>query len=188
MLHKPRPQRQKPPTKTRRRQPDPRRDFLQDQIIRNLTKHVSAVENGVDLIQLRALEAEVLFHARDVGVVEVGAVEVVGPVHEADVGEEEPVDFAKETGLFFCCWGFAPDDDTEAVEEAHFGDEAMACYCPLEDAEGCQRGWRRVMGSFIASFSIRAACDVLFKVRALLSLSVALGNIEADRSMQRRER
>ncbi len=37
-------------------------------------------EAGVDLIQLVALEAEVLFHARDVCISKVGAVELrVGP-------------------------------------------------------------------------------------------------------------
>ena len=119
MLREPRPQRQQPPAETRGRQPDARRDLLQNQIIRDLAEHVSAVEDGVDLVQLGSGEVQVFFHAADVGVVEVRAVQVVDPVHEADVGEDEPVDFEEEVFFFPCGGGFAPDCYAEGVEDGH---------------------------------------------------------------------
>lgn len=123
MPRKRRAQRQQTPTETRRRQPDTGRAFLQNQIIRDLADQVAGVENGVDLIELRAAGGEVQLFAcaRDVCVAEVGAVEVVDPVHETHVRENEAVEFEEEMAFFARRRRFSPDGDAERVKDfSHF--------------------------------------------------------------------
>lgn len=45
------------------------------------------------------MKGELFFHARDIGIGEVGAVEVVEEVGEAAEGEDEEVDFEEQFGL-----------------------------------------------------------------------------------------
>lgn len=90
---------------------------MQNQIVGDLAEEVAGVENGVDLIELCAAEVQIFSCARYVGVGEVGAVEVVYPVHETDVGENEPVEFEEEVAFFVGGRGFAPDGDAEGVED-----------------------------------------------------------------------
>lgn len=94
---------------------------MQNQIVGDLAEEVAGVENGVDLIELCAGKVQIFSCARYVGVGEVGAVEVVYPVHETDVGENEPVEFEEEVAFFVRGRGFAPDGDAEGVEDfSHF--------------------------------------------------------------------
>lgn len=58
-------------------QPDSWADFLHDQVVRNLAEKISAIEDCVDLVELRAFEVEILPSPRDVCIVEVGSVEIV---------------------------------------------------------------------------------------------------------------
>jgi hypothetical protein len=53
-------------------------------------------KDGVDLVELVSLEIEFFAHARDVGIVEVRAVEIVGKVAETAEGEDEGVELAEE--------------------------------------------------------------------------------------------
>jgi hypothetical protein len=58
-------------------QPDSRADFLHDQVVWNLAEEISAIEDRVDLVELCAFEVEVFSGSRDVGIVQIGSVEVV---------------------------------------------------------------------------------------------------------------
>lgn len=58
-------------------QPESGADFLHDQVVRDLAQKVASVENGVDLVELSAFEVEIFAGTGDVGVVQVGAVEIV---------------------------------------------------------------------------------------------------------------
>jgi hypothetical protein len=52
---------------------------------------MSGTLTGVDLVQLVALEIEVLSHPAHVGIVEVHAVEVIDPVHQTAKGQDDEV-------------------------------------------------------------------------------------------------
>lgn len=58
------------------REPDARLDVVQRQVGWDLAEHVADGEAGVDDAELVAYEAEVFFHAGDVGIGEVGSVEL----------------------------------------------------------------------------------------------------------------
>ena len=122
-------QREHAPDDHARREPEARPHELQREVVRELAKDVPAVEDGVDLVELRAVEAQVLAHAGDVRVGEVRAVEVVDPVHEADEGEDDGVGFEEEGLLQLCSgWG-APEEsaDGEPERERHF-ERARRCW------------------------------------------------------------
>lgn len=50
---------------------DPGRDFLQYEVVRNLSQEVSSIENGVDLVELSSLEAQLLSHSGNICVVQI---------------------------------------------------------------------------------------------------------------------
>lgn len=61
---------------------------------------IPASKDGGYLGQLIALKIEVFFHARDIGLGQVGAVKVVEEIHEAAEGQNEEIDFANQFPLF----------------------------------------------------------------------------------------
>lgn len=63
----------------------------------------------VDLIELVALEVEVLLHSTDVGIVEVHAVEIIDPVHQTAKGQDDEVNLDEERALRLGGCGLAPD-------------------------------------------------------------------------------
>lgn len=79
-VHEGRPKSEDTPDETGQRQPESRTDFLHDHVAGNLAKQVASVETGVDLVELGALEVEILAHATDIGIVQVGSVKIVDPV------------------------------------------------------------------------------------------------------------
>lgn len=76
---------------------------------------------SVDDIELVALKAEVILHAADVGIVEIHAIEVVDPVHEAAEGQNENIELDNESPLGPCLRGLAPDHLAGLGEEEHGG-------------------------------------------------------------------
>ncbi|KAI3479245.1 hypothetical protein L1887_58676 [Cichorium endivia] len=76
-------------------------------------------EHGVDLVELLAAEVEVLLHAGEVGVVEVGAVEVVGQEEERAERHDDQVDLADEAALERRGRRLAEEEHAHLVELAH---------------------------------------------------------------------
>lgn len=76
-----------------------RLDVVQCDITRYLSDGVSHGEHRVDQIQLIPLEIEVLLHARDVRICQVGTVKIVEKVHQAAEGQDKKVQFLYEFAL-----------------------------------------------------------------------------------------
>lgn len=52
--------------------PEARRDYLKDEVVGPQTDNVASGKDRIDLIELLAVELEVFFHSREVGIGEVG--------------------------------------------------------------------------------------------------------------------
>ena len=76
-------------------------------------------ENGVDLIELVSLEAQLFPHARNIRIVEVCAIKIVQKVHETAESKDEEVELLHQLAL---AWRIlvASKIGDEAV--GHFGD------------------------------------------------------------------
>lgn len=57
------------------------------------------VPRAADLLYLVSNEAKVLFHARDIRIGQVGAVQIVGEIRDAAKGQDEEVDLADQLAL-----------------------------------------------------------------------------------------
>lgn len=55
--------------------------------------HSPYSEDGVDLIELVAFEAQLFPHTRDVCIVEIGAIKIIQEVHETAESKDEEVKF-----------------------------------------------------------------------------------------------
>ena len=77
MVHECRAESEKTPRHASGRQPESGADFLHDQVVRDLAQKIASVKDCVDLVELCAFEVEIFAGAGDVGVVQVGAVEIV---------------------------------------------------------------------------------------------------------------
>ena len=104
------------PAGTGKREPDSGRHLLQYQVVGNLAQEVSAIENGVDLVQLGSLEVEVFFGTGDVRIIEVGAIKIIDPVHQAYVGHDEKIDLENQTSLCFGGGRRPPSRDANLVK------------------------------------------------------------------------
>ena len=77
VVHECRAESEKTPRHASGRQPESGADFLHDQVVRDLAQKITPVKDCVDLVELGAFEVEVFAGAGYIGVVEVGAVEIV---------------------------------------------------------------------------------------------------------------
>lgn len=87
---------QRSPDQHHRRKEDSGWEVREGEVGRYLAEDVANGKDGVDLVELVALERELFLHAGHVGIEQVGAVEVVGQVREAGEGENEEVELEKE--------------------------------------------------------------------------------------------
>lgn len=87
--------------------------------------HSPDSKNGVDLIELVSLEAQLFPHARNIRIVEVCAIKIVQKVHETAESKDEEVELLHQLAL---AWRIlvASKIGDEAV--GHFGD----CYLKVE--------------------------------------------------------
>jgi hypothetical protein len=74
-----------------RREEVSRLDVVKRNITRYLSDGVTDCEDGIDLVELIALEVQLFPHARNIGVAQVGSVKVVEEVHKAAKCENEKV-------------------------------------------------------------------------------------------------
>ena len=74
-------------------------DVVQGNVAGHLSDRVANCEDGVDLVELIALEVQLFPHTRHIGVVQIGSVKVVEEVHEAAKGEDEEVQLLDQLPL-----------------------------------------------------------------------------------------
>lgn len=98
------------PAKTSDRQPDSWSDTLHDDVVGNLSKKVTTIEHRVNLIEIGGFEVKIFPHTTHISVIEIGSVEIVAPVHEADIGQDEEVDLQDESPFSFGIGRRAPDN------------------------------------------------------------------------------
>ena len=113
------------PARTGKWKPYPRGYLLQYQVVGDLAEQVSAIEDGIDLVELGSLEIEVFFGTGDVCIVEVGAIEIVDPVHQAHVSHDEEIDLKDQTSLCFGGRRRAPCCDANLVKQRRHDHEEM---------------------------------------------------------------
>lgn len=127
-------------------EPYPRGHPLQYQVVGDLAEEVSAIENGVDLVELGSLEIEVFFGTGDVCVIEVGAIEIVDPVHQAHVSHDEKIDLKDQTSLCSGGRGRAPSRDANLVKQRRHDDGEMLLMRCSRSSTG-HRGSITVLGN-----------------------------------------
>jgi hypothetical protein len=71
---------------------NPRFHIVQQNVARHLANRVSDSKDGIDLVELIPLEAQLFSHPRNIRIVQVRAVQVVDEVHEAAKGKDEEVE------------------------------------------------------------------------------------------------
>ena len=111
------------PAGTGKWEPYPRGYLLQYQVVGDLAEQVSAIEDGIDLVELSSLEIEVFFGTGDVCIVEVGAIEIVDPIHQAHVSHDEKIDLKDQTPLCFGGRRRTPCCDANLVKQGRHDDE-----------------------------------------------------------------
>lgn len=89
------------PNKLARRDPDTWSDFCQDNLAGHLADDVATSPGDIDQVELIAVHLQVFFHARDVGVGDIGLVEVLDEVSQAEDEEDEEVESLYECHLLF---------------------------------------------------------------------------------------
>lgn len=121
---------------------DTRLKFLKRKVVRNLPQYVTAVKDywtsmlarfrrhhelqelekrhtRVDDIQLLPMKVEVLLHATNICIVQIGTVKVVYPVHETAKGQNDRVELQHKPSLCLCWCGLSPDDMSNFGEYRH---------------------------------------------------------------------
>lgn len=75
----------------------------------------------VDFVKIFAPKVQSFSHSTDVGIVQVRAVEVIAPVHQTDIGEDEEIDLQYQVTFRSCGGWCAPYDLSELAKGAHSG-------------------------------------------------------------------
>ena len=92
------------------RKPDPRRKYLNGQIIGYHPDDVSTSEDGVDFVKLYALHIQLFLHPGNIRVVNVAAIKIIAEVHQATIRQNEPVDLQEQRSLQLGGRPLSPDE------------------------------------------------------------------------------
>jgi hypothetical protein len=94
-------------------------------------------EDGVDQIELVSLKMELLLHARDICIVEITAVQIIGEIAETTKRQDECINFSEKLG-FARHSLLAPDIGLESSEDGHAGQSPC-----LSVTGGTRLGWAK---------------------------------------------